>query len=535
MPLRSGLATLLILASCVPAARAPAPAPAPASRPEPEVRTPPPAVPDAPARAAAVEATRDTARRSLPVSLSDSLVLARMARDSALDASVLEALAQASPPDSLAGDDAEAAAWRAMFDIDVANWMDHHRVKYYLDLFQGPVRERMAIWLERMPRYEPIIRAKLIARGLPGDLAYLPLIESGYSSTAVSRSRAVGMWQFMRGTARLYGLTVDSWVDERRDVPRATDAAIRFLADLTAKFGSPYLAAAAYNGGPGRIERGLARIEGYETAAADDLDGEAAGPHPGDAAFFQLADTRHIMRETKDYVPKLIAAAMIAKQPERYGFPPIPKVRAEEPDSVVVSDATGLDVIAKAAGMTMAELWAANPMYLRGVTPPRHRAVVRVPAGRGAEVQARLDALPAAARLSPIVHHVKRGETSATIARRYGLTVAELRAANPALKARAPRGGEALEIPGRARLAGWVAENRRVIPAAEGPSGGPTHRVARGETLSHLSRWYGVSVAKLRAWNRLGPNTPIRVGQILRVRPPAARAPAGRTTSRRSS
>jgi membrane-bound lytic murein transglycosylase D len=516
----------------MPAARPPVPTP------EPEI----PVAEAAPAKPSAADpvapAPRNSATPVVPVTHNDSLALAKQARDSALDASVLEALAEASPSENLSTEDADAASWRALFDIDVANWMDHHRVRYYLDFFSGPVRERMGIWLERMPRYEPTIRAKLIAKGLPGDLAYLPLIESGYSATAVSRSKAVGMWQFMRGTAQLYGLRVDGWVDERRDVPKATEAAIRFLADLTAKFGSPYLAAAAYNGGPGRIQRGLARIEGYETSASDELDGEdPTGPQAGDAAFFQLADTRHIMRETKDYVPKLIAAAMIAKQPERYGFPAIENVPVDGLDSVVVKDATGLDVIAKAAGVTLTDLWAANPMYLRAVTPPKRTAVVRVPAGRGAEAQEVLDGLPASARLTALVHHVKRGETSAMIAKRYGLTVAELRAVNVDLKSRAPRPGEALEIPGRVRLAGWVTESRRVVSDLDGPGTGPTHRVSRGETLSHISRRYGVSVTSLRAWNHLGAGSVIRVGQLLRVKPPvpAARPPIAGTKSRRTT
>ncbi len=531
------LGTVLLLASCMPGAPEPVPSPEPAPIPSeasnPRAPSPPVAVapgqPAGPISSAPV--ARDTARAVPGIPSSDSIALARQARDSALDASVLEALADAKPPEASA-EEAETVPLRAMFDIDVANWMDHHRVRYYLDFFQGPARERMAIWLQRMPRYEPTIRAKLMAKGLPGDLSYLPLIESGYSATAVSRASAVGMWQFMRSTARLYGLQVDSWVDERRDVPKATEAAIRFLADLTNRFGSPYLAAAAYNGGPGRIQRGLARIQGYDASAGDDS-GEEAGPQPGDAAFFLLADTRHIYRETKDYVPKLIAAAMIAKQPERYGFPAIVASDEPPPDSVVVKDATGLDVIAQAAGTTLADLWARNPMYLRAVTAPKRLSVVRVPPGRGPEAQAALDELPASARLTPIVHHVKRGQTSTVIARRYGITVADLRSLNPGLAERGPRVGEPLVIPGRVRLAGWVSENRRVAGEPV-RSTGATHRVARGETLSHISARYGVSVAKLRAWNRLGSSSLIRAGQVLRVRPPPVTAKARAATNRSS-
>ncbi len=531
MRVRLSLGTALVLASCAPQHSAVAPEPRPA--PPPVVAEPQPVVaaPALPAPAPTPVPT-DTLTPLVPVERSDSLALAKQARDSALDANVLDALATARPPDAVSPDEGDAAAWRALFDIDVANWMDHHRVKYYLDLFTGPVRERMGIWLTRMPAYEPTMRAQLIAKGLPGDLAYLPLIESGYSATAVSRARAVGMWQFMRGTARLYGLRVDNWVDERRDVVKSTTAAIRFLADLTAKFGSPYLAAAAYNGGPGRIQRGLRRIEGYDPASDDLEDPEDDGPQPGDAAFFQLADTRHIMRETKDYVPKLIAAAMIAKQPVRYGFPAIMSASGAPLDSVVVSEPTGLDVVARLADVPLADLWALNPAFLRAVTPPspNQRAVIRVPAGRGAEAQAALDLLPATERLSGFAHHAKRGETLTRIASRYGVRLAELRSLNPQYKARAPKTGEVVRIPGSARLSGWIAENRRVVTEPERASGS-VHRVKRGETLSHLSRRYGVSVAKLRAWNRLGPSAVIRIGQTLRVRAPAASASQPARTS----
>ncbi|TMC60963.1 MAG: lytic transglycosylase domain-containing protein [Chloroflexi bacterium] len=191
------------------------------------------------------------------------------------------------------------------WDIDVDTYNSHNRVQYYLDFFQGPGRERMGIWLTRMPRYEGMIRARLQEQGLPGDLVYLALIESGFSNAATSRAKAVGMWQFMKGTARGYGLRVDSWVDERRDPYRATDAAVRHLKHLNDRFGSLYLAAAAYNAGAGKVSRGVRRLP-------DDDDADSLN---SDATFFRLYDTKLLRRETKDYVPKLIAAARIAKEP----------------------------------------------------------------------------------------------------------------------------------------------------------------------------------------------------------------------------
>lgn len=515
MRLRLAIVSALLLASCA----APRPAGAPAPVPAPE--TPRAASPLPQAQVAPVKPAADSSipSASVAVAPADSIALAKQARDSALDAAILERLAAAKPPE---GPEApvesgpEAVSLRSMFDIDVVNWADHNRVKYYLDFFAGPARERMLIWLQRMPRYEPTIRAQLIARGLPGDLAYLPLIESGYSATAVSRSRAVGMWQFMRGTGKWYGLKIDSWVDERRDVVKATDAAIRYLADLTTQFGSPYLAAAAYNGGPGRIQRGLARIDPLEDEADDSTAADNDAPQAGDAAFFQLADTRYIKRETKDYVPKLIAAALIAKQPQRYGFPAVTPTSVRELDSVVVAEATGLDVVARLAGTSLADLWAANPSYIRAVTPPKRHAVVRVPGGTGAGTQLALDALPGSERLTSFAHHVRRGETLARIAKRYGVTLGALRGFNTEFAARSPRPGQVVRIPGQARLAGWIGEDRRI---SEPTGSGSTHRVRRGETLGGLALRYRVSVAKLRAWNHLGSGSMLRVGQMLRVAP----------------
>jgi membrane-bound lytic murein transglycosylase D len=446
---------------------------------------------------------------------------------------MLDRIAAAEPPATTElpapPPEGESATLRSMFDIDVANFEDHGRVRFWINFFSGPAKERMAIWLKRMPRYEPTFRALLVSRGLPGDLAYLPLIESGYSSTAVSRSRAVGMWQFMRPTGKFYGLTIDSWVDERRDVPKATDAAVRYLADLTKRFGSYYLAAAAYNGGPGRIGRGLRRMGTAEEDEDDEVAVEdSLAADDGDMAFFQLANTRYIHQETKDYVPKLIAAAMIAKQPERYGFP-VPMGGPLALDSVVLTDATGFDVIARASGIAVPELREINPSYLRDLTPPKRTSVVRVPAGLGASAQAELDALPASERLGSFPHRARAGETLTSLGKKYGVATAAMRSANPAYVKKAPGKGEVVRIPGEARLKGWIAENRRVN-TSEVLSSGTSHRVRRGETLGGIARRYRVTVSQLRGWNGLRSNT-IRAGQVLRLRPGTPRKAATRTSA----
>ena len=319
------------------------------------------------------------------------------------------------------------------WDIDVTTWGDHERVQFYLSFFEEQAHPRFQIWLERMPVYEPMIRQKLQAANMPTDLVYLALIESGFSNSAMSRTRAVGMWQFMPRTGKEYGLRIDSWVDERRDPVKATNAALEFLSDLYQRFGSYYLAAAAYNAGGGKISRGLKRIgatprhhglasaslapDGEEALTEDEDEGFS------DADFFKLYDTRHIRRETKDYVPKLIAAARIAKEPQRYGFAPPPPPAPYPLDSLVVSGMTGLDVVADLADTSLTYIREINPQYLRLATPPGTTSVVRVPMGRQASTQAAYEALPAAERVTFAYYTAKKGDTPTKVAQHYGVPV----------------------------------------------------------------------------------------------------------------
>ena len=442
----------------------------------------------------------------------------RLAADSAADEAVLEELATAHPEgnesdssvDVAVEGGAEALADAVTWDIDVKTYNGHDRVQYYLDFFQTRGRERMSIWLTRMPRYEAMIRERLQQENLPGDLVYLALIESGFSNTATSRAKAVGMWQFMKATARGYHLRVDSWVDERRDPFRATDAAARHLRDLNRRFGSFYLAAAAYNAGSGKVSRGLVRLPDEESDSVN-----------SDATFFRLYDTKWLRRETKDYVPKLIAAAMIAKQPRRYGFNP---GRAEPAayDSIVVPDMTGLDVIAGLADTTVAAIRELNPQYLRLTTPPGTRSLLRLPLGRGAATVAAYAELPARRRVTFIEHFVARGETLGGIALRYRVSQAMLAAANPRVNSRRLRINQRLIVPTGGALSTSVARRMADPVVAAGTSTGAFHRVRRGETLSEIADEYGVTQRELRLWNVVDSRGRIRAGQRLRVVSPDA-------------
>jgi membrane-bound lytic murein transglycosylase D len=401
------------------------------------------------------------------------------------------------------------------FDIDVESFAGHRRVQYYVDAFTGIWRDRFTIWLGRLERYEGMIRTRFRRFGLPEDLVYLALIESGYSSTAVSRARAVGMWQFIVSTARLYDLRVDGWVDERRDPFKATDAAARHLLDLKGQFDSWYLAAAAYNGGATRVTRGLERLQPEDSLS--------------DQTFFALSDRRYLRRETRDYVPKLIAAAIIVKDAASFGFDSITPLAPLVFDEIVVPDQTGLDVLATLADTTPAAIVELNPHYYRGVTPPGEQAIVRVPRGRGTLVARRYAALSLSERVNFLSHVVRRGETLGEIAERYRVSLSFIRAANPGVRPRRLRIGQRLTIPiSIAARRGAVQplplpplRRRRTVTTSRlaTPSDG-VYTVRRGDTLWVVSRRYGVTVSDLQRWNGMASReTLLHIGERLRVTP----------------
>ena len=392
------------------------------------------------------------------------------------------------------------------WDIEVAPFESHARVEYFVGRFSGPVKESFEIAMERQSRFAPMIHERLRAGGLPEDMIYLPLIESWYDPHAYSVAAAVGMWQFMTATGRGVGLRIDWWLDERRDPVRSTDAAVIYLNELRASFGSTYLAAAAYNGGPGRVSRGLA-------ANASALEGAA-----GEALFFALSDnTRALRAETRDYVPKLIAAALVGKEPARYGV----ETRRVLPftwDSVTVPNATPLAAVAKAARVPLDTVLDYNPQILRGMTPPTGVPVwLRVPVGSTAEFDAAFAELPEAERTGTKRVVTNDGDFITKLARANGLTAKELNWYNPSAT-RLPNGnlhaGQRILVPRRD-----VVDAARDVPnpSIERYGVGSSYTVKRGDNLSLLARRHGTTVARLKQLNRLRTDV-IRTGQRLRVR-----------------
>lgn len=408
--------------------------------------------------------------------------------------------------------DHDADQLRAEYDIPIDV---NDAVVKYVRFFQSPeVRPLFARWLSRLHRYGPRYAEILREAGLPEDTVFLAMIESGFANLATSRARAVGPWQFMAATAKSLGLRRDHWVDERRDPEKAATAAARFLARLHRETGDWRLAWAAYNAGPGRIRR--ARKRGY-------------------SGFWEMARAKGVLpAETGAYVPKIMAAAIIARHATAFGFGEgevVPE-RWIEYEEVTVREATKLSSLAAAAGVSVDALLDLNPELRRTMTPPRPYALKlpRASAQRFAETWQRLStrrprdeegrprSTPAAtARVEP-------GETLWSIARRIGVSVRDLASWNgipdperhilPARSVIVLRPPDGATRPVALQAAG-VPSRGRAAPAREAKQ----IRIRRGDTLWSVARRFGVDVADVAAWNAIHDPSGhvLRAGQLLRV------------------
>jgi len=309
------------------------------------------------------------------------------------------------------------------FDVPI---MRTRKIDKHIQFFTFHIRDRFELWLSRLERHRPMVEQVFAEFNLPADLIFLSLVESGFNTNAVSRSKAVGPWQFIKSTAKTYGLRVDSWIDERRDPVKSTLAAAQYLRDLYHLFGSWPLAMAAYNAGERRVGRALAR------AHADD--------------YWDLTDTKLIKRETKEYVPRFLAATLIAKDPSRYGFliSPQPPVEYEE---AVLTRPIHLRVAAKAAGVTYEELKALNPELRKDLTPPDPTYRLKVPVGSKDLLLSNLATYPDWKHVQAKRYQVRRGETLLHIATRHHTSLSVILEANALDKSYKPRPGEWLLIP----------------------------------------------------------------------------------------
>lgn len=323
----------------------------------------------------------------------------------------------------------EATTW----DLPVAR---NQFVQRFVDLFHKQQQDRMALYLKRSGRYEGMIRTKLRERGMPEDLLYLSMIESGFNPNARSKAAAVGLWQFVPETARDYGLRIDEYVDERRHPEKSTDAALRYLDDLYEQFGSWSLAAAAYNSGANRVARIMMEVTGAVKGTERD--------------FWRIR--ARLPAETREYVPLVFAAALVGKEPQKYGLGWVERLLPIELEKVDVPGGTPLDRVSAAIGVEPQVLRELNPHLVRGMTPPGDPYPVSIPAGRRTLFARNFpapSAEPAAAAAAgqPVTHRVASGESLASIAHQHGTTVSALQRANNLGSGTVIRIGQLLRIP----------------------------------------------------------------------------------------
>jgi membrane-bound lytic murein transglycosylase D len=414
-------------------------------------------------------------------------------------------------------------------------------VAQYIQFFQGPGRKWFRKWVSRSTRYMPVMQPILEQKGLPRDTIYLAMIESGFSAHAYSWAHAAGPWQFITSTGREYGLRQDFWVDERRDPIKATHAAANYLKNLYNELGHWHLAWAGYNTGGGRVRR---MVEKY-----------------GTTSFWELIEQKGFAKETQHYVPKLIAAALIAKHPAAFGFRD-EEFEYEEPlvyDEVKLVDATDLDVIARAAGVSVKEVNDLNPELKRWCTPPASEKApytLRLPKGAAEKFAQNFKQLAPHERITFRIHKVKRGDTLSQIARVYGTAAEAILDFNRLKSARSLRINAELAIPvpagkgAASALERKVAQARRsgvkaLRPEEEIPAGTPsapvatgpikteiiggrtriTYGVQAGDSLWAIANRFNVTVEDLRSWNTLPRRKRgLQVGTIIQVWPGKASA-----------
>jgi len=365
-------------------------------------------------------------------------------------------------------------------------------VENHLEYFKTRGRDAFQLWLDRSARYIPLMKEIFKQKNLPEDLVYIAMIESGFNPYAVSWAKAVGPWQFMSATGKLYGLKIDWWIDERKDPVKSTNAAAEHLKDLRNLFGSWPLAMASYNAGAGKVQRAVLRTRSED--------------------FWDLKASRYIRKETKNYVPKFMAATIIAKNPESYGFT-VSKFEPFKYDEIVLDESTDLRLVARCTGATYQEIKELNPELRRWVTPPGfEKYTLRIPAGKKELFLANFAAIPPEQKIKWERHEVKKGETLSQIAKQYNTVPEAIRDINGLKKNRVS--------PGKHLLIPVDLNGKQDVSYLTAVEGGKRqqilYRVRRGETITKVAQKHNVSVADIREWNK-GLGKSLRAGQKIKL------------------
>ncbi len=394
----------------------------------------------------------------------------------------------------------------------------NRQVEYYLALFQNQQKKIFASWLARSGRYLPMMRQQLAEAGLPQDLVYLSMIESGFKPTAFSTARAAGLWQFMGPTASRFGLQVNAYVDERRDPLLSTQAAIQYLSELYSQFGNWYVAVAAYNAGEGRIGCGLQKFN------CDN--------------FWDLAKEDYLALETKRYVPQLIAAIIIAKSPEKFGFTDIPYEKPLAYEIARVPARTQLAAVAIAADVDLETVRTLNRHLSKAQVPPGVGTYeLKMPIGTSRLVAANLARVHAVVSTEFKEHVIGRRDTLNKICAKYGINKITLLKANNLRKSKLIPGA-VLRIPQQSTQYALLSERelKQLAMTAKTPADVTIHTVKAGDTISEIATRYGTSPKMIASWNGLKNQHQLRVGQQLTVNAeghPASAAKTGRVKTER--
>lgn len=386
---------------------------------------------------------------------------------------------------------------------------ENPQVDKWINYFQGRGRKYMQQYLSRSTKYLPMMKQVLRENGLPEDLVYIALIESGFSPRAHSHANAVGYWQFIRSTGKRFGLQVDTFTDERRDPVLSTRAAAQYFKALYELFNSWHLSMAAYNVGESRVKRAVTR---YYTRD-----------------FWKLMKIRRAFpAETKQYVPKFIAATLIAKNPEKFGFK---EIEYEDPlsyDTVALQSPISLTKLASNLSVDVDELQLLNPKFRTDFVPISRgsETIVRIPVGRATDALAALSlsvtSQPKVIQAEYAFYRIRRGDTLSTVAHRHHTTVSQLRRLNGLSNRTLLRIGRSLKIPDNGgdgiKL---VQEEDTRTPSSVRPAVQRLtnyHTVKRGENLSVIAAKYGVSIRDIQRLNNLNHRALIRRGQKLKIR-----------------